>query len=91
MDKNYYENYITVFPILEKITLGTKAFYAGLIALSSLLIIATILAAICSRYKCRYLMYLMCLLLVLVGILSLIIASFMSIIVPMLYFGCDFL
>ena len=89
-DKNYYENYIKVFPILEMITLGTKAFYAGLIALSAILILATILAAICSRYKCRYLMYLTCLLLVFVGLLSLFIAVFMSAIVPMLYFGCDF-
>ena len=61
-----------------------------MIGLSAISILATILAVICSRYKCRYLMYLTCLVLVFVAIACLLLASFLSIIVPVFYFGCDF-
>jgi hypothetical protein len=63
--------------------------YAGLIGLASLAMLATLLLIICNLYKCRYLLYFVCFLLVIVGLVSFLLATIMSIIIPLVYFTCD--
>ena len=66
-------------------------FYSGLVALSALAIIAVILTVGCSRYKCRYLFYFVCVVLTVVGLLCLVLAVLFSALVPPIYMACGFL
>lgn len=78
-------------PILEIITSVLIAFFAIVLAFSVIGIIMTILMAFCKFYKCRYFIYFICFLFFIVAIVCLLVATIMSILTPLIYFGCDFL
>jgi hypothetical protein len=64
--------------------------YAGLIGIACLGIVAALFLVICNMYKCRFLLYFTCCILILVGIVCLFLAIIISALLPIAYFTCDF-
>lgn len=81
----------TVSPIMKIITMAITAFFGVFIGLSVLGIIGTLFMTCCDKFSCRYLLYFICVIFLILGIISFLIATLFSVITPVLYFGCDFL
>lgn len=81
----------TVSPIMKIVTLVVTAIFGVFIGLGVLSIIGTILMTFCDKFSCRYLVYFVCVIFVLLGFLSFLLATLFSVITPVLYLGCDFL
>lgn len=81
----------SVSPIMKIITIVVTAIFGVFIGLGVLSIIGTILMTFCDKFSCRYLVYFVCVILVVLGILSFLLATLFSVITPVLYLGCDFL
>ncbi len=90
-DQQFYDLYSQSFPILDTITKAMTGFFAGLLALSIVGIVATILTALCKCYKMRYLIYFSCCILFVIAIFCFILAMLTSVLTPVIYFSCDFL
>ena len=67
------------------------AFFGVIVGLSILGILGAILMTFCDKYKCRYLIYFACSLLVIIGIVCFLLAMIFSLIVPVFYFSCEFI
>lgn len=89
-DKMYYDIYSQVNPYLSTISTAITGIYGGLIGIACVGMLATLLLLICNLYKCRFLLYFTCCILLLVGIISLLLATIISTLIPILYFTCDF-
>ena len=89
-DSNFYSIYSQVNPFFPTILTGTTGVYAGLIGISCLGMLATLLLIVCNLYKCRFLLYFTCCILILIGIISLFVAILISALIPIMYFTCDF-
>lgn len=89
-DSTFYSIYSQVNPFFPMILTGTTGVYAGLIGISCLGMLATLLLIVCNLYKCRYMLYFTCCILILVGIISLFVAILISALIPIMYFTCDF-
>ena len=75
-------------------TVGTMAiqiFYAVALGLSVLALVGVVLMTFCDKFKCRYLMYFACVILFFFGLIGFLIAILFSIIVPVMYWGCDWI
>jgi hypothetical protein len=72
-------------------TMAIQIFYAVALGLAVFTLIGVILMTFCDKYKCRYLMYFSCIILFFIGLLGFIIAVLFSIILPLMYWGCDWL
>lgn len=81
----------SVSPIMKIVTIVVTAIFGVFIGLGVLSIIGTILMTFCDKFSCRYLVYFVCVILVVLGILSFLLATLFSVITPVLYLGCDFL
>lgn len=81
----------TVSPYLKIITQVVTAFFGVFIGLGVFGIIGVVLMTFCNKYSCRYLIYFICLILTILGILSFLLAILFSIITPVLYLSCDFI
>jgi hypothetical protein len=74
--------------------MGTMIFqiiYAVSLGLAVLTLIGVVLMTFCDKYKCRYLMYFACVFMFLFAFIGFLIAFFFSIIIPIMYWGCDWL
>lgn len=89
-DKMYYDIYSQVTPYFSIMSTAITGIYGGLIGIACVGMLATLLLLICNMYKCRFLLYFTCCILILVGIISLLVATIISSLIPMLYFTCDF-
>jgi hypothetical protein len=89
VNTQFYSIYSTATPYMQTVTTAITGVYAGLIAISAVAMLATLLLLICNFYKCRYLLYLTCFIMLIVGIISLLLVSLISTLIPVLYFGCD--
>lgn len=78
-------------PIMKIVTIAVTAIFGAFIGLGVLSIIGTLLMTFCDKFSCRYLIYFVCVILLILGILSFLLATLFSIITPILYLGCDFL
>lgn len=65
--------------------------YAVAMSIAILALVGVVLMTFCDMYKCRYLMYFSCTLLFLFGMISFLLSILFSFIVPVLYWGCDWL
>ena len=63
--------------------------YGIMLGLSCLALLGVVLMTFCDKYKCRHLMYFSCVFLFFLGLIGFLIAIIFSIIVPILYFACD--
>lgn len=75
------------FPVMGQAVTGI---YAGLVALSSVAMLATLMLLICNIYKCRYILYLTCLIFVIIGVISFLFSFIISALLPITYWTCDF-
>lgn len=80
-----------ISPYTSITTTAVTAFFAVFIGLGILGIIGVILMTCCDKYGCRYLLYFVCLILFVLGIISFLLAVIFSIITPVIYLGCDFI
>lgn len=78
-------------PILKIITTVVTAIFGAFIGLGVLGVVGTIIMTFCEKFRCRYLLYFICLIFVLIGIVCFIITLLFSIVTPVLYLACDFL
>lgn len=65
--------------------------YGIALGIAVLALLGVILMTFCDKYKCRYLMYFSCVILFFFGLLGFIIAILFSIVVPVMYFFCEWL
>lgn len=73
---------------ISSLTSGFLAFFVVSLALALLGIIGALILVVCNTFKCRYLLYGICGIFVVIGILTFIISILFSIVVPFLHFGC---
>ena len=81
----------SISPYMNIITIVVTAFFGVFIGLGILGIIGVILMTCCDKYGCRYLLYFVCVILFVLGIISFLLSVLFSIITPVLYLGCDFI
>jgi hypothetical protein len=91
LDSSLYSTLKTVDSQSGNIQLGVKLLYGLTIGISSCMLLATLLVAFCDKVKCRFLIYFSCLLLFFIGVLGFTLSVFFSVMVPTLYFGCQFM
>lgn len=72
-------------------TMAIQLFFGAVLGLSVLALLGVVMMTFCDKYKCRYLMYISCVILFFFALLGFLIAVIFSIIVPILYWGCDWL
>lgn len=65
--------------------------YGVALGLSVLTLLGVILMTFCDKYKCRYLMYFSCVILFFIGLVGFLIALLFSVVVPVLFFLCEWL
>ena len=81
----------TASPIMKIVTIVVTAIFGVFIGLGVLSIIGTILMTFCDKFSCRYLVYFVCVILLVLGFISFLLAVLFSVITPVLYLGCDFI
>ncbi len=72
-------------------TLVINLIYGIALGLAVLALLGVVLMTFCDKYKCRYLMYFSCVFLFFFGVLGFLIAIIFSILVPVMYFMCEWL
>lgn len=72
-------------------TLVINLIYGIALGVSVLALLGVILMTFCDKYKCRYLMYFSCVILFFFGILGFFLAIIFSIIVPVVFFLCEWM
>jgi hypothetical protein len=72
-------------------TMVFQAIYGVAMGIAVLALIGVVLMSFCDMYKCRYLMYFSCFIFFIFGLISFCISIAFSILVPVLYWGCDWL
>ncbi len=70
-----------VFQVIYGVAMGFAVFA----------LIGVIFMTFCDKYKCRYLMYFACIILFLFAIIGFLLAFIFSLILPVMYWGCDWL
>jgi hypothetical protein len=65
--------------------------YGVMLGLSVLALLGVVLMTFCDKYKCRYLMYFSCVILFFLGLLGFLLAVIFSILVPVMFFLCEWL
>ena len=91
LDSSFSSLNDAVSPIMNTVTLAVTAIFGVFIGLGVLSILGTVLMTFCDKYSCRYLVYFVCVILFILGIISFLLAFIFSIITPILYLGCDFI
>jgi energy-coupling factor transporter transmembrane protein EcfT len=74
--------------------MGTMVFqviYGVAMGFAVFALIGVILMTFCDKYKCRYLMYFACIILFLFAIIGFLLSFIFSLILPVMYWGCDWL
>lgn len=71
-------------------TTGFIIYYAVMIALSIISLIAAILVTFCSKYCCRYLLYGACFFLFVAGVIGFVFSTVLSLIIPPYTWGCEY-
>jgi hypothetical protein len=90
-DAKFYDIYSQVSPIFPTMLTAVTGIYGGLVGIASVGALAALLLLICNFYKCRFLLYFTCIILVVVGFICFLLSIIISALIPVAYFGCDFL
>jgi hypothetical protein len=91
LDSTFLSTHDSINSIMNMVTLVVTAIFGVFIGLGVLSILGTVLMTFCDKYSCRYLVYFVCVILFILGIISFLLAFIFSIITPILYLGCDFI
>lgn len=89
-DIKYFTIYSSVTPYFPVMGQAVTGIYAGFVALASIAMLATLMLLICNIYKCRYILYLTCLIFVIIGVISFLLSVMISALIPITYWTCDF-
>jgi hypothetical protein len=93
--EDYDKELNNLLTVLEKptdiVTLTLKIFYGISIALASLSLVAVILMTFFNFVKLRYIMYFSCVILFFSALLGFIVAAIFSLVVPLYYWGCEWI
>lgn len=73
------------------VRIGVLVFFAVSIGLAVLVVIGTVFTTFCDKPKCRYLMYIPCIIITVILILGFLISVVLSIMNPLLFMGCTVL
>ena len=68
-----------------------KVFYSFFISFSFVALLGVFLTAFCHRYACRYLMYIACVFLFIIGVVGFILVVLLSVVIPVVTWGCSYL
>ena len=90
LDSSSYTTLKTVDSHNGQIHLGVQLLYGLTIGIASTMLLGTLLVAFCDKINCRYLIYFSCFLLFFIGVLGFALCVLFSIMVPTIYFGCQF-
>ena len=71
--------------------LGVKLLYGVTIGVASMMLLGALLVAFCDKINCRYLIYVSCVLVFLLGVVGFALSLIFSLVVPTVYFGCQFM
>ena len=91
LDSNLKSGLSTMDAPKDMGSLVINLIYGIMLGLSCLALLGVVLMTFCDKYKCRHLMYFSCVFLFFLGLLGFLLAMIFSIIVPILYFACDWL
>lgn len=81
----------TINPVFEIITIVITAIFGVFIGIGVLAIIATVIMTFCDKFRCRYFLYFICVIFVVLAIVCFLVTLVFSILTPVLYLACDFL
>ena len=76
---------------MDIVTAVLTALFGVIVGLGVLGILGAVLMTFCDKYKCRYLIYFSCCILWVIGIVWFLLATLFSLLVPALYFSCQFI
>jgi hypothetical protein len=71
--------------------MALQIFYGVFIGFSTLALLGALLTVCCDKYGCRHLIYFSCIILFIVGLIGSLLATFFSIFLPGLTWGCSFI
>lgn len=91
IDTMVYNMFATAGPILGYLKLGVLVFFAVSISLAAIIALGAIFTAFCEMPKCRFLMYVFCIITVVIIVLGFLITTVFAIMSPVLYMGCTVL
>lgn len=90
LDNSFYNTLSTVEQKQGEIHLGVRLVYGLTIGIASMMLLGALLVAFCDKIHCRYLIYVSCVLLFFIGVGGFFLSVFFSLMVPTVYFGCQF-
>lgn len=91
LDNSLYSTLQTLDQRQGDINLGVRLVYGLTIGIASAMLLGALLVAFCDKIHCRYLIYVSCVLLFFIGIAGFLLSVIFSIMVPTIYFGCQFM
>lgn len=91
IESSYYSTLSTASTNTNYILTGVKVLYAATIAMASTMLLGALLVSFCDKTNCRYLIYITCFFLFLLGFLGFILSILFSILTPAVYFGCQYM
>ena len=90
-DSSFGNSLATANSNTNYVLLGVKVLYGLAIGLSSLMLLGALLVAFCDKTGCRHLVYVSCFFLFFLGVLGFALSTLFSVVVPAVYFGCEFM
>jgi len=91
IDSSFYTTLSTASTDTNYVLTGVKILYAATIAMASLMLLGVLLVSFCDKTNCRYLIYITCFFLFLLGFLGFVLSIVFSILTPAVYFGCQYM
>ena len=91
LDNSLYTTLQTVDERQGDIHIGVRLVYGLTIGVASVMLLGALLVAFCDKIQCRYLIYVSCVLLFLIGVAGFLLSVIFSLMVPTIYFGCQFM
>jgi hypothetical protein len=91
IDGSFYNSLSSASSNTNYILTGVKVLYAATIAMASLMLLGALLVSFCDKTNCRYLVYITCFFLFLLGLLGFLLSIVFSVLTPVVYFGCQYM
>ena len=91
LDVSLYSTLKLIDEYSAQVNTGVRVLYGLTIVMASTMLLGALMVAFCDKVGCRYLIYASCVMLFFIGVLGFLLSVFFSVIVPALYFGCQFM
>jgi hypothetical protein len=73
---------------IDYLKMASLAFYGAILGISAFALIGVVMLSCFDKVGCRHLMYISCVVLLIICILGFLICTVLSLLIPILYFGC---